>query len=199
MRERYPFKEDVICHPGKWTTMERGIQYMRELAMWEMVYYDLDNVQLSKNPDEVQYTRLMWRRFVQSTPPAYAKSLAVLAWKDEEVATVNEVTGQLQQYEENLSSSVRACVSAVERPYEKSKNLLEKLSWEVRQLKEDMSNSLLVRTSISTIRSKRSSAQERGYKGYTPRGNPWFYLRDYREDMRKRDGKIYLDPRCMGM
>ncbi|GAB0209153.1 hypothetical protein GRJ2_003381000 [Grus japonensis] len=31
VRERYPFSEDV-CHPGKWTTMERGIQYLRELA-----------------------------------------------------------------------------------------------------------------------------------------------------------------------
>ena len=29
VRERYPFKEDVVCHPGKWTTMERGIQYLK--------------------------------------------------------------------------------------------------------------------------------------------------------------------------
>ncbi|GAB0209819.1 hypothetical protein GRJ2_003447600 [Grus japonensis] len=40
VRERYPFSEDVICRPGKWTTMERGIQYLRELAVREMVYYD---------------------------------------------------------------------------------------------------------------------------------------------------------------
>ncbi|KAK4810706.1 hypothetical protein QYF61_007680 [Mycteria americana] len=26
MKERYPFKEDVIYRPGKWATMERGIQ-----------------------------------------------------------------------------------------------------------------------------------------------------------------------------
>ncbi|KAK4831758.1 hypothetical protein QYF61_018956 [Mycteria americana] len=32
MKERYPFKEDVY-HPGKWTAMEKGIQYLRELAM----------------------------------------------------------------------------------------------------------------------------------------------------------------------
>ncbi|KAK4811353.1 hypothetical protein QYF61_027582 [Mycteria americana] len=32
MKERYPFKEDVYC-PGKWTTMEKGIQYLRELAV----------------------------------------------------------------------------------------------------------------------------------------------------------------------
>ncbi|KAK4826926.1 hypothetical protein QYF61_012754 [Mycteria americana] len=56
MKERYPFKEDVICHPGKWTTMERGIQYLRELAVLEVIYDDLDNKQLSKDPDEVRCT-----------------------------------------------------------------------------------------------------------------------------------------------
>ncbi|GAB0206468.1 ubiquitin carboxyl-terminal hydrolase 4 [Grus japonensis] len=56
MKERYPFSEDVCC-PGKWTTMERGIQYLRELAVWEMVYYDLDNAQLPTDPDKVQCTQ----------------------------------------------------------------------------------------------------------------------------------------------
>ncbi|GAB0207076.1 hypothetical protein GRJ2_003173200 [Grus japonensis] len=53
VRERYPFSEDVVCWPGKWTTMERGIQYLRELAVREMVYYDPDNTQLPTDPDEV--------------------------------------------------------------------------------------------------------------------------------------------------
>ncbi|GAB0205081.1 hypothetical protein GRJ2_002973700 [Grus japonensis] len=57
VRERYPFSEDVVCWPGKWTTMERGIQYLRELAVREMVYYDPDNAQLPTDPDEVQCTR----------------------------------------------------------------------------------------------------------------------------------------------
>ncbi|KAK4823427.1 hypothetical protein QYF61_002113 [Mycteria americana] len=38
MKERYPFKEDAIYHPGKWTTMEKSIQYLRELAMLEVIY-----------------------------------------------------------------------------------------------------------------------------------------------------------------
>ncbi|GAB0209210.1 hypothetical protein GRJ2_003386700 [Grus japonensis] len=46
VRERYPFSEDVVCQPGKWTTMERGIQYLREIAMQDMVYYDPNNAQL---------------------------------------------------------------------------------------------------------------------------------------------------------
>ena len=84
MRARYPFKEDVVCQPGKWTTMERGIQYLRELAVREMVYYDPDDGRLPTDPDEVQCARPMWRKFVRSTPSSYANSLAVLTWKDGE-------------------------------------------------------------------------------------------------------------------
>ncbi|KAK4806240.1 hypothetical protein QYF61_013384 [Mycteria americana] len=56
MKERDPFKEDVVYRPGKWTSMEKGIQYLRELAMLEVVYGDLGNKELSKDPDEVQCT-----------------------------------------------------------------------------------------------------------------------------------------------
>jgi len=78
MRERYPFSEDVVCYPGKWTNMERGSQYLRELAMWELVYYDPDNGLLPIDPDDVQCTRPMWRKFVRSTPFSDANSLAVI-------------------------------------------------------------------------------------------------------------------------
>ncbi|GAB0209386.1 ubiquitin carboxyl-terminal hydrolase 4 [Grus japonensis] len=175
VRERYPFSEDVICWPGKWTTMERGIQYLRELAVREMVYYDLDNAQLPADPDEVQCTRPMWRKFVRSAPSSYANSLAVIDWKSEEAPTVDEVAGRLRQYEESLSSSL---VSAV-----------EKVSQDIRQLKEDISDSPPAQTRIAAVRSKRFSAPERGYRAYTPRGSLWFYLRDHGEDMRKWDGK----------
>ncbi|GAB0208981.1 hypothetical protein GRJ2_003363800 [Grus japonensis] len=52
VKERYPFSEDVVRRSSKWTTMEGGIQYLRELAVQEMVYYDPDNVQLPTDPDE---------------------------------------------------------------------------------------------------------------------------------------------------
>ncbi|GAB0176012.1 hypothetical protein GRJ2_000066400 [Grus japonensis] len=138
VRERYPFSEDVVCQPGKWTTMERGIQYLRELAVREMVYYDPDNAQLPTDPNEVQCTRPMWRKLVQSAPSSYANSLAVIDWKSEEAPTVDEVAGRLQQYEESLSSSLVLAV--------------EKLSQDVRQLKEDTSYSPPVQTCIAAVR-----------------------------------------------
>ncbi|GAB0196181.1 hypothetical protein GRJ2_002083400 [Grus japonensis] len=92
MRGRYPFSEDdVVCRPGKWTTMERGIQYLRELAMWEMAYYDTNNVQLPTDPDEVKCTQLMWQKFVWSAPSSYTNSLAVRDWKSQKAPTVDEV------------------------------------------------------------------------------------------------------------
>ncbi|GAB0206672.1 hypothetical protein GRJ2_003132800 [Grus japonensis] len=117
--------------------MERGIQYLRELAVREMAYYDPDNVQLPTDPDEVQCTQSMWQKFVRSAPSSYANSLAVMDWKGEEAPTVDEVAGRLRQYEESLSSSL---VSAV-----------EKLSREFQQFREDMSYSPPVRTSISVF------------------------------------------------
>jgi len=85
---------------------------------------------------------------------------------------VDKVAVRLQQYEESLSSSLTSAV--------------EKL---VQRFEKNMSYSPPVWVSISVIRSKRFSAQERGYRGYTPWGTLWFYLRDQGEDMRKRDGK----------
>ncbi|KAK4810924.1 hypothetical protein QYF61_013332 [Mycteria americana] len=95
-----------------------------------------------------------------------------MTWKDGEGPTVDEASSQLWEYKASISSSL---ISAVEKL--------------VQQLKEDRSYSPPIRTSVSAIRSQRSSAQERGYRGYTPWGTLWFYLHDHGEDMRKWDGK----------
>jgi len=155
--------------------MERGIQYLRDIAVQELVYYDPDDKQLPTDPDEVQCTRSTWRKFVQRAPSSYANSLAVVNWKGEEAPMVDAVAVRLRQYEESFSSSL---ISAV-----------EKLSREFQQFKEDMSYFPPVRASVSAIRSKHFSVQERGYRGYTPRGILWFYLCDHEENMRKWDGK----------
>ncbi|GAB0208446.1 hypothetical protein GRJ2_003310300 [Grus japonensis] len=80
----------------------------------------------------------MWWKFVRSAPSSYANSLAVIDWKSEEAPPVDEVAGRLRQYEESLSSSL---VSAV-----------EKLSQDIRQLKEDISYSPPVQTRIAAVR-----------------------------------------------
>ena len=37
VRERHTLSKDVVCYLGKWTNMESGIQYLRELVVWELV------------------------------------------------------------------------------------------------------------------------------------------------------------------
>jgi len=92
--------------------MERGILSLRELAVRELVYYEPDDEQVPTDPDEVQCTASMWRKFVWSAPSSYAKSLAVVNWKGKEAPTVDEVAVRLRQYEESLSSSL---ISAEEK------------------------------------------------------------------------------------
>ncbi|XP_061872974.1 uncharacterized protein LOC133628607 [Colius striatus] len=118
MKERYPFKEDITSLPSKWTTMEKGIQYLRELAVLEIIYNDY----APTDPDEIQCTRVMWRKFLRSAPPNYASSLAVVSWKEDERQTVEQLAAQLRQYEENVSSPLQAVVSTV-----------EKMSWKIDQ------------------------------------------------------------------
>ena len=69
--------------------MEKGIQYLRELAMLEVIYGDLNNKQLSKDPDEVRCTRPMWWKLVRNASSSCANSLAILTWKDGDGPTVD--------------------------------------------------------------------------------------------------------------
>ncbi|KAK4829624.1 LOW QUALITY PROTEIN: hypothetical protein QYF61_005751 [Mycteria americana] len=159
---KIPFKDDVTCRPGKWTTMERGIQYLKELTDME-------------DPDEVKCTRPTWRKLVRSAPASYANSLAILTCKDGEGQTADELAGQLWQYKESLSSSL---MSAVEKLVQ-------------------LSNSKRIDPTPHLYRPVsqllgRSSAQERGYSGCTPRATLWFYLHDHGKNMRKWDGKSAL-------
>lgn len=68
-------------------TIETDIQFLKELAL-EVIHDDLDNDQISKNPDEVKCTwhpcgRQLYMYGVHQTS-SYANSLAVMTWTDRE-------------------------------------------------------------------------------------------------------------------
>ena len=175
VKERYPHKEDIVYQVNKWTTMDQGLQQLRELAVLEMIYSDLNNAQTPTDPDEVQCTTSMWRKFVRAAPLTHASTLAVMGWDEGMGPTVDTVSNQLHKYEENLSAPVRGCISAVER-----------LS---QRLDEHIASSSPKRKNLSAIKRQQSPAQTRENPGRTPRGTLWFYLRDHGEDMRKWDGE----------
>lgn len=51
--------------------MQGGIQFLKELAMLEVIYYDLTNVQLPTDPNEAQFLRPTGQQFVCSTSSLY--------------------------------------------------------------------------------------------------------------------------------
>ena len=141
VKSRYPFKGDIVCRSNKWTTTEKGIKYLREMAVQEIIH---SNPQTIVDPDEAPSTRPLLWKFLQSAPSTYAHSLAIftLVQKDRAV-TVGEVANKLRQLEDSISSSLQACVSAVEK-------LTEKSFW-----MEDRFNSLPALARATAIRRRR--------------------------------------------
>lgn len=63
--------------------MEKGIQYMRELAVLKVIYRDSNNKQSSVDPDEVHCPQSAWEKFVQCVPLC-ANSLGLMSMKGEQ-------------------------------------------------------------------------------------------------------------------
>jgi len=68
VRARYPLKEDLANSPDKWATTDKGIQYLRELSVLEVIYSDLDDDKVSKDPEDALCTQAMWRKVIQGAP-----------------------------------------------------------------------------------------------------------------------------------
>ncbi|XP_065516995.1 uncharacterized protein LOC136004431 [Lathamus discolor] len=54
VKERFPYKNDIMSRWAKWTTQEKGIQYLRESAIAEMVYRKPDAGNASVDPDKIE-------------------------------------------------------------------------------------------------------------------------------------------------
>lgn len=87
--------------------MERGIQYVSELAVLEMMYViKLHSNTVSQDPDEIICMRSMWRvlqnvyiiiYYVYTESPSYASTLAGVNWKENPRPKVNEVANLFWQ------------------------------------------------------------------------------------------------------
>ncbi|KAF4795635.1 hypothetical protein TURU_091430 [Turdus rufiventris] len=95
VRSRYPFKEDLVKSPGKWTTADEGIQCLRELAVLEVFYSDLKNDSVSKDPEDVPCTLTMWRKVVQGAPASYSSSLVALYYLQMDTPTIEVASSWL--------------------------------------------------------------------------------------------------------
>uniref|UniRef100_A0A803W2W0 Uncharacterized protein n=1 Tax=Ficedula albicollis TaxID=59894 RepID=A0A803W2W0_FICAL len=105
VRARYPFKEDLVNSPGKWTTADEGIQCLRELAVLEIIYSDLKSFRVLEDPEDVPCTTAMWRKVVQSAPGSYSSSLVSLYHPQMDTPTVEMASSWLRNVEETLGTS----------------------------------------------------------------------------------------------
>ncbi|KAJ7413930.1 hypothetical protein BTVI_41940 [Pitangus sulphuratus] len=105
MRARYPFKEDLLNSPGKWTSADEAIQYLRELAVLEIVYSNLGSDNVPKDPEDVPCTQAMWRKVFQSTPASYSNNLVALYYLQMDTPAVEVMSSWLWNIEETLGTS----------------------------------------------------------------------------------------------
>lgn len=70
----------------------------------KVVYSDLDNDRVSKDPDDVRCSRAVWRRLARGAMPAYACALAPMDWPAAEVPTVEELSRRLLRAQESFSA-----------------------------------------------------------------------------------------------
>ncbi|RMC19050.1 hypothetical protein DUI87_03654 [Hirundo rustica rustica] len=184
VRDRYLCKEDLQVHQGKWSTMEQGIQCLRELAVLEIIFSE--DERFPKSPD-VQCTLQMWLRFARLGPEMYSRYLATLQWREGE-DKVGVLVNKLRIYEDTVTAPFRTHVSSVEtRLVEQFRSLIEEDHQKLKkELKEEIYHISPEPTRASAIRSRYPPTRERGY---TPRGNLWSFLREHVEDMRNWDGK----------
>lgn len=137
VKERYPFKDDLMPEKKKWADMEEGICYLREYAVVEMLHspdFIPDEPDQEHDPERVRCTPNMWRTFTKTAPERYASTFAAMYGRGERRPLISELVNKLQDFELHLSP-LRACVSAItkvaeklDRMENKQEDIIDKLS-----------------------------------------------------------------------
>ncbi|RMC11862.1 hypothetical protein DUI87_11988 [Hirundo rustica rustica] len=176
VRERFVHRDRMQEHQHRmrWKTLEEGIQQLREVAVLEVLFGR--GGQHDNDPDKVRCTGQMLWNLAALGPSQYATYIATIN-PDNNRETVGSVANKLRNYESMISGPVQAQVSAV------AKELREEIREEMRR---NSSHVAPVRVTGPRVRAQRPPARE---KGYTPRADLWFFLRDHGEDMGRWDGK----------
>ncbi|RMB98554.1 hypothetical protein DUI87_24770 [Hirundo rustica rustica] len=133
-------------------------------------------------------------------PSQYATYIATIH-PDNNRETVGSVANKLRNYESIISSPMQAQVSAVakelrEEIREKMEEVTEKMEEVTEKIEEMMrrnsSHVAPVRVTGPRVRAQQPPARERGY---TPRADLWFFLRDHGKDMgsqgEARENRVY--------
>ncbi|TRZ11773.1 hypothetical protein HGM15179_000408 [Zosterops borbonicus] len=159
----------------RWKTLKEGIQQLREVAILEILFKR--NGQHDNNPDKVRCTEQMLWNLANLGPSQYTTFIATID-ADTNRKTVGSVANKLKNYESMINGPMQAHISAVIKEFKE----------EMRKMKEEMKkvNATPVQVTSPKFSAQHSPARDRGY---TPKANLWFFLRNHGEDMGKWDRK----------
>ncbi|RMC18002.1 hypothetical protein DUI87_04878 [Hirundo rustica rustica] len=186
VRERFVHRDRMQEHHHRmrWKTLEEGIQQLREVAVLEVLFGR--GGQHDNDPDKVRCTGQMLWNLAALGPSQYATYIATIH-PDNNRETVGSVANKVRNYESIISGPMQAQVSAVAKELREE---MEEVTEEIREVREEMkrnsSHVAPVRVTGPRVRAQQPPARERGY---TPRADLWFFLRDHGEDMGRWDGK----------
>jgi len=93
VKERYPFKDNLMPEKKKWTDMKKGICYLREYAVVEMLHsptFISDKPDQEHDPERVRCTPDMWCIFTKTAPERYASIFAATYGRGERRPLTND-------------------------------------------------------------------------------------------------------------
>ncbi|RMB96505.1 hypothetical protein DUI87_27038 [Hirundo rustica rustica] len=126
-----------------------------------------------------------------SWPLEYASALAVMKQEDME-ETVLDMAKKLRAYADAVHGPTHARIAAVETRLQKLEDKIDENHKKLREeIREDLLQISAVQIRGSGSQRRRSPRQARE-RGYTPRAELWFFLRDCGENMNRWDGKSTL-------
>ena len=108
VKERYRFKDGLKPVMKRWDTVEKGIQYLREMAVVEMLFdpnFVPNHPRQERDPERVRTTPEIWQRLITTAPDRYAGTLlsANDRYREQErIPLVFELILTLQNYEQQL-------------------------------------------------------------------------------------------------
>ncbi|XP_046793608.1 E3 ubiquitin-protein ligase synoviolin isoform X2 [Gallus gallus] len=130
VRQRYRNRKYVTPRASPWFTLDEGIQRLRQLAVVEMLYadsFDPDDPRADDCPDTTKCTPQMWWQLAVSAPSDLVATMTAVQCMYHNPASVMMLTCALQDYDRNVASIQRRCVT-----------LLEELAREVQKLSREV-------------------------------------------------------------
>ena len=70
VRERYPYRDSLMPAMKTWDTIEKGIQYLRKIALVEMLYdpnFAPNDPRQNHDPERVRTTPDIWQKLTKSS------------------------------------------------------------------------------------------------------------------------------------